>query len=991
MSIQLYSSPMKYKDPTTGNYVDIIGISGNPGRGIASVVLNNDYTLTINFTDNTSITTGAIRGATGVGISSIAKTGTSANVDTYTITYTDNNTTTFSITNGITPSLSIGTVVEGAEAAATITGTSENPVLNLVLPAAAVSGKADKVSGATSGNFAALDANGNLTDSGHKHSDYLTEHQTIPVTDVQLDGSSIVSNGVATIPKAEMIGATGTYGVVKIGSGMGLAFDSTILPGALRVNPASENVIKLASSAYRPIAPSLQHYSTFYGLAAAAGDSTQSASDNEVGTYTSAAKEKIQAMLDVPSQNVIAASDTTTATSAHVIGDYFMLNGQLCKATAAIAIGDTITTSGGSANAEVVKVSDEIKAVEGEIPDIQINGTSIVANETANIPVAGTNTLGVIKVGSGTGLGLDDDNKLALVVARASDIKTGTNTYKPIVPASIHSTTFYGLAKAAGDSTQSASDNAVGTYTSGAKTAIQTMLDVPSKGDLGSLVLVQDATPSDTTSRIWFPATAPASVQVPTVSEMNTALAGKVDDVQINGTSIVSNGVANIPQASTSTVGVIKVGNGLFISSDAIHINTAPDNLVKKGSNTYAPITPSNQEKATFYGLAKAAGADMKDSSNAVGTYTDTAKGKIQSMLGITNLISTDESSLVASKAYAIGDVFCANGKMYKATAAIASGATIVVEGNGANASEIKIEGTFVKNTDYATQSVGGVVKVYPTVGSYGGISISNDTLVLAETTDANIKAGTSKNRAVMPHQQHIATFYGLAKAAGDSTQSASDNAVGTYTDTAKSAIRSMIGAIGDTDYATDSTGGVVKINSSYGLLIAPNGTVIPQMATAAVIQDGSAAYYLLSASLQHQSVFYGLSKVAGVDLANETVTLGTYPSASKTAIQTMIGVESGVTFVETVTGTTPVITGIPNTKYICGEVSTLTITTPSAGAIDIIFSSGSTATILTVTPPTGTTMKWPTWFDPTVLLPNTTYEILITEGIYGSVMTWAS
>ena len=42
-----------------------------------------------------------------------------------------------------------------------------------------ISGKADKVSGATADNFAALDASGNLTDSGHKHSDYLTEHQDI--------------------------------------------------------------------------------------------------------------------------------------------------------------------------------------------------------------------------------------------------------------------------------------------------------------------------------------------------------------------------------------------------------------------------------------------------------------------------------------------------------------------------------------------------------------------------------------------------------------------------------------------------------------------------------------------------------------------------------------------------------------------------------------------------------------------------------------------
>ena len=39
-------------------------------------------------------------GATGNGISSITKTGTSGLVDTYTITYTNGNTTTFTVTNG---------------------------------------------------------------------------------------------------------------------------------------------------------------------------------------------------------------------------------------------------------------------------------------------------------------------------------------------------------------------------------------------------------------------------------------------------------------------------------------------------------------------------------------------------------------------------------------------------------------------------------------------------------------------------------------------------------------------------------------------------------------------------------------------------------------------------------------------------------------------------------------------------------------------------
>jgi hypothetical protein len=48
-----------------------------------------------------------------------------------------------------------------------------------VFPRSDYSSKADKVTGATSGNFAGLDSNGNLTDSGHKHSDYLTSHQDI--------------------------------------------------------------------------------------------------------------------------------------------------------------------------------------------------------------------------------------------------------------------------------------------------------------------------------------------------------------------------------------------------------------------------------------------------------------------------------------------------------------------------------------------------------------------------------------------------------------------------------------------------------------------------------------------------------------------------------------------------------------------------------------------------------------------------------------------
>lgn len=88
------------------------GDTGETGNGIASTALNADYTLTITFTDGTTYTTPSIRGAqgakgetgetgaTGNGISSVTKTGTVGNVDTYTITFTNGTTTTFTVTNG---------------------------------------------------------------------------------------------------------------------------------------------------------------------------------------------------------------------------------------------------------------------------------------------------------------------------------------------------------------------------------------------------------------------------------------------------------------------------------------------------------------------------------------------------------------------------------------------------------------------------------------------------------------------------------------------------------------------------------------------------------------------------------------------------------------------------------------------------------------------------------------------------------------------------
>ena len=113
-----------------------------------------------------------------------------------------------------------------------------------------------------------------------------------------------------------------------------------------------------------------------------------------------------------------------------------------------------------------------------------------------------------------------------------------------------------------------------------------------------------------------------------------------VTDVQVNGVSVLSQGVANVPVASDSAFGAVKVGTGLKIvaTDNTLRPNTATVAQAKAGTASYYPITPLVQDASTFYGLAKASGdTSQSSSSNPVGTYTDAAKKAIRKMLGIPN------------------------------------------------------------------------------------------------------------------------------------------------------------------------------------------------------------------------------------------------------------------------------------------------------------------------------------------------------------------
>lgn len=152
-----------------------------------------------------------------------------------------------------------------------------------------------------------------------------------------------------------------------------------------------------------------------------------------------------------------------------------------------------------------------------------------------------------------------------------------------------------------------------------------------------------------------------------------------VTDVKVDGTSVLTNGIANIPVASGSNLGVTKVTSnwGLRMSNNEIKVQPATSENVKYGAHNYNPLTPAVQNASAFYGLAKAAGSDEKSSILPVGQYSDSARSAIQVMLGIAGIVGSVEGA-IASKAYAVDDMFLYGGFLYKVTSSITRGEAIV-------------------------------------------------------------------------------------------------------------------------------------------------------------------------------------------------------------------------------------------------------------------------------------------------------------------------
>ena len=115
----------------------------------------------------------------------------------------------------------------------------------------AISGKADKVASATSGNFAGLDANGNLTDSGSKAADFKTKQTAVADPSASGNATSFIdsisqdANGEITASKKTIPNAAASTSGEGGTNGLMLATDKEkldgITAGATKVEASNTN------------------------------------------------------------------------------------------------------------------------------------------------------------------------------------------------------------------------------------------------------------------------------------------------------------------------------------------------------------------------------------------------------------------------------------------------------------------------------------------------------------------------------------------------------------------------------------------------------------------------------------------------------------------------------------------------------------------------------------------------------------------------------
>ena len=294
----------------------------------------------------------------------------------------------------------------------------------------------------------------------------------------------------------------------------------------------------------------------------------------QIATNTSSIGDLSSLQTTAKTSAVAAINELQTGKQA-VINDLSTIRD---NASAGKAASETIANYGNIVTHSVNEfaTAEQGGKADSAVQGVQINSTDLTPdiNNKVNIPKASADTLGVIRIG--TGLQIQSNGQVYLVKATEAQIIAKTNNINPIVPDTLNIAIREGL----GNNGLTWTD----TYKSNARTTI-----------------------------------------------------GAVGDVQINGTSITTSGVANIPPAYGSTMGVVSVydaGYGIkSMSTGQLQIHSgdwAKFTSALTNPNQWLPIVT----KDLLLGMKAFLGTTITSSTSNI-SWNETEKASARNTLDI--------------------------------------------------------------------------------------------------------------------------------------------------------------------------------------------------------------------------------------------------------------------------------------------------------------------------------------------------------------------
>lgn len=321
--------------------------------------------------------------------------------------------------------------------------------------------------------------------------------------------------------------------------------------------------------------------------------------------------------------------------------------------------------------------------------------------------------------------------------------------------------------------------------------------DATARQNINDLIKISDTQPSSTATKIWITETAPDPVQVPTVSEMNTAIATAIGEVNSFDIAIVQTlPIENIKEHTIYFVP--KIGDTNDVYDEYVYINNTWEmigntqidlsgkvdnedfeNLITNIAYQYEELTfPIAEGTLCFYN------DELYSSKQTINTSEEWTPAHWNKMT-------------IAQRLYSDYNNFAIYGQAltYKYTKPSSGIPASDLAADAIPVQDVQVNGTSVvsngvANVPLATWEVPGVAKINADYGLY--MTSTTGTAYCYKATSANIKEGTQYFRPIVPYNQHEATFYGLAKAAGQDMAS-SNNSIGTYTAAAATAIKTML------------------------------------------------------------------------------------------------------------------------------------------------------------------------------------------------------